>query len=278
MVKRKDGRYQQTVTINGKTKYFYGMSKAEVFRKIREYKEEQEKGALFSAVADEWWDEHEPTLSPNSAKSYLPAKNRAIRRFGAYPIKDITPMLVSAFVADFVKEGYAQKTVNTQLMVLSLIFKFSVSHGYSLYNPARDIERPKNLRKTKRNAAPKSDIQIIKDNADTEIGLLAFMALYTGLRRGELLALTWDDIDIEKRTISVTKSLYHQNNNPFIKEPKTKESIGVVPILDALLPHLHKGKGVVFHNEKGEYLTAREFKIMWEKYKNQTGIKSTLHQ
>ena len=69
MVKRSDGRWQEVVTINGKRKYFYGKNKSEVMAKIRAYKETASNAANFDVVADEWWEEHEPTLAYNTAKS-----------------------------------------------------------------------------------------------------------------------------------------------------------------------------------------------------------------
>ena len=55
MTRRKDGLWQEVLRINGKQKYFYGRSKAEVLRKVREYQEKEVQGKLFSEVADEWW-------------------------------------------------------------------------------------------------------------------------------------------------------------------------------------------------------------------------------
>lgn len=278
MTKRKDGRWQEKMMVNGKMVYFYGATKTEVNRKIREHKEIIDRGELFKTVAEEWWEQHAPTLSPNTHRSYYPALNRAISHFSDDPIKDITPQHISSYLTDFAAMGYANKTVVTQLLVINLIFKYAVSKGYAMFNMARDVTVPKGLAKTKRHAAPMDDMQKVMAHPDSEMGLLAVMAIYTGLRRGELLALTWDDIDIKERTISVTKSLYHINNKPYIKKPKTDESIGVVPILDALLPYLRPSKGLVFPGHDGGYYTYRRFETAWKKYQEEAGITSSLHQ
>ncbi|MFA7500946.1 MAG: site-specific integrase, partial [Sulfurimonas sp.] len=57
---------------------------------------------------------------------------------------------------------------------------------------------------------------------------------YTGARTGEVLALTWNDIDLENRTISITKGL----RNGVIGKPKTKSSVRDVPIFEPLVKHL----------------------------------------
>ncbi|MBQ7799649.1 MAG: tyrosine-type recombinase/integrase [Oscillospiraceae bacterium] len=277
MTKRKDGLYQEVLKINGKTKYFYGKTKAEVLRKVRIYEEEQERGKLFKNVADEWWAFHENTIAHNTTKSYKPAYRRAVELFGEVPIKDILPSQINAVIEKF-SQNRADKTVRTQLMVYNLIFRYAVQKGYALFNPVRDLTVPKNLPKKKRSSPSSQDIKRVKENTDIPFGMFAFWALYTGLRRGELMALEWKDVDVKNRTITVNKSLYHINNKPAIKLPKTKTSIGVVPILDALAEKIKPGKGLVFPNEQGEYITDTQFKYMWRKYCQTTGITATPHQ
>src|SRR5699024_8445693 len=63
-----------------------------------------------------------------------------------------------------------------------------------------------------------------------QIRLLFNLAIYTGLRKGELLALEWRDIDFDQDTISVTKSVTVVNGKPTIKRPKTRTSHRTVTI------------------------------------------------
>ena len=95
MTRRKDGIWQEVVIINGKRKYFYGKTKAAVLKKIQEFEEEQERGALFKQVAEEWWEVHEPEIAYNTTKGYKPAMNRAIAAFDDTPIKDIVPQQIA---------------------------------------------------------------------------------------------------------------------------------------------------------------------------------------
>ena len=129
LTQRKDGLFQEVMTINGKRKYFYGHSKAEVLRKIKDFKEAQENGLPFQTVVDLWWKEHEQTLAYNTIKSYKPALERAAEEFFDVGIKSITPADISTHIKRFSK-SHADKTVRTQLMVYNLIFKYAVSEGY----------------------------------------------------------------------------------------------------------------------------------------------------
>ncbi|MBQ3072295.1 MAG: site-specific integrase, partial [Oscillospiraceae bacterium] len=279
MTRKNDGRWQAVVTVDGKRLYFCGKTKAEVNKKMLAWKEEREQGIPFARVADEWWEETSSRLSPNSCKNYGAAYKRAKSAFELIPIRSITPAQISAQVSAFALT-HAEKTVKTQLGVINLIFKFAVAHGYTETNAARDVPLPGGLKKTKRHGASSEDIARIKDSVHLPFGLFAFMALYTGLRLGELLALQWSDIDIAARTISVTKSVYWANAKAHIKQPKTETSVGVVPIVDALLLVLPKGKksGLVFPNANGELITAADWKRMWNAYKKQSGVTSTPHQ
>lgn len=279
LTRRNDGRWQQAVIINGKKKYFYGKKKSDVLKKIQEYEEQQECGAMFRDVAEAWWEEHEKTLVHNTVQSYKPAKDRAIEFFHDTPIKDILPVHISKHLKDFAMT-HAEKTVKTQLLIYSLIFKYAVNEGYVLMNPANDLSIHGG-RSSKKILPPSSeDISRVKNSTGCTFGMFAYWALYTGMRRGELLALEWDDVDLETRTITINKSLYHVSNHPKIKTPKTETSMSVIPILDKLAEKLPKRRpsGIVFPNQHGEYMSETQFQRMWELYCKESGVSATPHQ
>lgn len=278
MIKRKDGRYQEKLFINGNYKYFYGKTKAEVLRKINEYNEAQQESVLFNNIADGWWTHHEPTLAPNTTKGYKPAKERAKEYFKGRDISTIVPQEIFSHLKKFAIT-HANKTVNTQLLVYNLIFTYAVQEGYIMFNPSRDIKAPAGTGKNKRGCPSKNDIQIIKNSVNCTFGLFPYMAMYTGLRKGELLALTKSDIDLKNRRIRISKSVYHINNKPYIKEPKTETSNGYVPILDKLLPYLQKlPKGLLFSLDHENLLTESQYNKLWETYQKETGTDFTAHQ
>ena len=279
MHKRQDGLWREKVRINGKDKYFYGKTKAELTRKVMEYKEIDKKGILFRDLAKQWWEDASEKLAHNTAKSYKPAMDRAVDRFGDRRVVNILPTEISVHIRNFSKT-HADKTVRTQLLVYRLIFAYGVEEGYVLTNPARDLKVPNNLPKRKVGMPSSEDIAKIKSGIDCTFGFFMYMALYTGMRRGELLALKWKDIDFKNNLISVTKSVYNVNNVPYIKPPKTENSLGTIPILDALLPELkkRKGKGLVFPNADGGLMSESNFKHYWYLYLKESGVTATPHQ
>lgn len=276
MTRRKDGRWQEKLTIDGKTKYFYGKTQQEVMRKLRAYKEEQQHSRSFSDVADEWWEFHSATLGPITFKSYTPAIRRAKEEFTC-PIDEVTPTDINRFIIDLSKQQYSRKTISTQLMIVNQIFKYAVQYGYVPVNPAREIDVPRGLSKQQRELPTPEEIATIKQTTDEPMGLFAYWIMYTGCRRSELLALTWDDVDLKARTITINKARYQLNNKTYIKEPKTAAGIRVVPILDKLLDVIpKKGKGLVFPYN-GEMYMERRFELEWNKYRKKYGINCTPH-
>lgn len=281
MVKRKDGRWQEKIILpSGKVKYFYGKTKREVINKVRTYQEEAEAGKRFDAVLDEWWDEHEKTITPNTAQGYRAAVARARLRFGRQDIAAIKPPDVNRFIRDFAREEHvARKTATNQLLICNLVFKYAVAQGYIESNPARDLTVPRGLAHNPRELPPDEAIRAIEANANHPFGLFALWILYTGCRRGELLGLKWEDVDLENRTVSIKRSVYYVNNVPLTKSPKSNAGTRTVALPDALYIHLKPGKGWVWADEQtGKPMTYGRFQVKWRNYCKDIGYKITPHQ
>lgn len=279
--KRSDGYLQRQITINGKRKVFYGRTERELNRKIAAYTQDVERGRLFSKIADEWETEHFPTLSPTTLKGYAPALRRAVEEFGDLPARQITPKQISLFLQRFAAQGYAMKTVKTQLLVVNLIMQYAVLSGDCDYNPAATVPIPKGLKKTRRELPTSEELRKVNESVDCTFGLFAFFILYTGCRRGEALALTYEDIDRENMVIHVNKSLYYASNDPKLKSTKTEAGHRDIILLDVLaekLPKSRNKKRPLFANEQGEYYHHSHFQRMWKKYLAETGLRITPHQ
>lgn len=286
MKKRADGRYMKQITINGKVKSFYGKTQAEVNRKIIEYQGEQKNGKVFSAVADEWWGIHQEKIEHNTAKQYRPALREIIDCFGDTMIQNIESAQIEKFIYSFAAQGYAKKTVKTRLLVLNLIFKYAVVHGYCNTNPCLYIAIPRTLKTQKRAFPTKEDLTIVKTSLEAPFGLFAYLILYSGLRRAEALSLTCNDIDFEKKEIRVNKSIYWMGNVPYLKTPKTEAGIRSVILLDCLSNELKNhikshnlsGDDLLFPGQNGELMHNGHFTRLWNKYREETGLTITPHQ
>lgn len=280
--KRKDGRYVEAINVNGKRKYIYGRSPKDVKAKVRAFEATVSDLTKFGSIAEEWWEEFEPTIEFNTTKGYIPAVKRAKAHFGNEYLDRITPQDCYQFLEAFA-QSHAQKTVNTQRDMLNHIFRYGVARGYVKTNPMRDLPTPKGIIPKKSIVCPDiSDLEKIKASIHCTGGLLVLFAVYTGMRKQEILPLTWEDVNFAERTITVNKAVYHTNDGkPHIKSPKTKKSLGTVPILDALfdiLKPIAKKKGLLFPNANGEIMKASQYDKMWESYEKETGTNFTSRQ
>lgn len=282
MKKRSDGRYVKVIT-DPKTKKrisFYGNSVKEVNQKLLNFQCAVERGSTFAEIANKWWEDAEPRLAIQSIKAYKPALQQALKVFGDLYVKDITPRDIDRYMHSLEAQGFAQKTVSNRRIVLNKVFRAAIVAGDIQYNPCADIELPTGLSKTRRTAAASSDEEKIKvtDNP----WLFPQIAIYSGLRKGEILALKWSDIDFVDDVIYVTKSVAHEGDRPFIKMPKTAAGVRTVPLLIPLKVKLLKAKKskdayIISDNGKTP-LTKRRFETLYNHYRQDVGITATAHQ
>lgn len=284
MKKRKDGRYCKSIKDErtGKRVYFYAESERELFKKILDYTAKAERGRLFSEVADEWWSDKLDKITAGTKRGYSAAYNRAVEAFGDYSVKDIKPREIEAHLRQLSRQGYTTKSIKNDKLVISLIFDLAVIDGDIQYNPCLSITVPKGKPSTPRTAASESDEERIK--ATSDIWLFPFLALMTGMRKGECLALQWRDVDFERNLIYVSKSVEHIGSRAHIKDTKTESghrSIVLLPELrEALLKHPRRlATDFILSEDGGKTpLSAKQYNRLLRDYKKETGIECTAHQ
>ena len=279
MKKRADGRCVKAIT-DPKTKkrvYFYGATMREVNMKILAHKNIAERGLTFGELSALWWDVEVENLSPSSVRGYKCATERITNLWRDLYISEISTSDINRFLTDLAKKGFAKKTVKNHKIIINRIFHFAVNQGAISTNPAREAEIPRNLKQTIRRPASVNDEQIIKSSAD--VWFLPYLALATGLRKGELLGLMWQDVDLEKNIIHVRRSIYY-NPAPIIKSPKTEAGVRAVPIIGPLRDELIKRKGnpkhFIFGGESP--MTDKAYRFAYKKFQKETGITATAHQ
>lgn len=281
--KRPDGRYVKTMTDprTGKRVFFYGQSEREINRQIMEYQSEAERGRSYKKVSEEWWAQTESTLAMQSVRTYNAARLRAEEEFGDTPIKELLPKDILAFLKRLAKQGYAQRTVSNQRLVINRVFQHAVIANDTQFNHCASVETPKGLPKEKRGAASKKDEEIIL-NLDN-IWLFPFIAIMTGMRKGEILALQWKDIDFENNVIYVTKSVAHNGDRPVVKPPKTEAGNRVVPMLQKLRERLLACEkripdNYIISDDGKTPLTNRRYITLYDRFRAETGVTCAAHR
>lgn len=190
-----------------------------------------------------WMPLYEPTVKYTT---YLRVtgifKNHILPFIGNKKLDKITTPLIQNLINNKSKEIVEFKLIN---VYLKRIFKFAINQGYTDYNPCINIIYPK-IRRQKDMSLEYWEKNELKDflvsakKELTEMWYLFFkIATYTGLRKGEILALTWDDIDFKKNTLTVNKSLsVTRKSKKDITSPKTKASYRTISIDEKTLKEL----------------------------------------
>ncbi len=160
--------------------------------------------------------------------------------FGNKRVNDITAADIRQWQNELIKMGYSPtylKTINNQL---SAIFNYAVRYYDLKSNPCA---KAGSMGKSK---AEEMDFwtgeefrKFIDSVMNKRLSYMAFMTLYwTGMRMGELLALNPKDVDLEKRTISITKSYQRLGKKDVITPPKTPKSKRVITIPEFLAANI----------------------------------------
>ena len=279
MNQRKDGRFVETLTIDGHRKFFYGHTKKEVLTKIREYKAEAGRAPTLSVIADKWYDHHIRGLRYKTIESYQRPLAEIRERFGKTPVNEITSPAIASFIREYERVGYARRTIQLRLDILRMIFSYAVGElGILSVNPAEEVKLAKGLPQSRRELASRDDIaRIIEHRMDDRFSLLPFLLMYTGLRVCEALALTHEDFGDDG--IYIERQLSWEPNAPVLAPVKTAKGERVVPILDVLRDALPEWEGYLFSmdGDGKSPLTKSAFIKRWKNYAKRTGVTCDRH-
>lgn len=275
---RPDGLHESIRKIGGHRIAFRGKSDEEVDKKIKAYHQRQARGKRFDSVRSEYEEEMLPQLEYTTQRGYNAPLHHA-SKFDYYPIREITRMDIKNFVAQLAKQGYAKKTISNILIVIRQIFKFALDRGYIDNDPSVGISLPKTAKTSRRESATPDEENIIKNSKTL---LLPFFVLYTGCRKGEALAMRWENIDFDRNIIYVTQSAYAVGTKVHIKEPKTEQGVRAIPLLEPLKERLSaytNKTGYVFSSDGGKTpQSIRSVEYAYDKFCRENNLHCTLHQ
>ena len=255
--KRLDGRWEGRYTAGydqtGKRiiKNVLGKTQAEVKEKLAKAIEESKKLDIVRSdeyTVAEWlrlWYElyAKPNIRPTTADSYHRGiESHVIPRIGEIKMKKLTSRDIQKMYKDLQENGRLRKSKKQQSglsnatvrgihMMLHNPLDRAVKERLILRNPTEDCIIPK-IQKQEMKILHPEDMKVYLEAADKR-GVLPmfYLELVTGIRKGELTALLWSDLDEGKRTISVSKqAVGDRNRNVTISRPKTENSVRKISI------------------------------------------------
>ena len=197
---------------------------------------------LFRDYADAWLNDFKVSkCKPTTLSGYASSLRKHLYpAFGNMPVSEFDVPSIQKFLDS--KKNYAAKTIREVLNLLRQILECAMRDGYLRDNPAKDprISIP-STKKSERKALDMEEVREIVSmlpQLDTDAQRYLAIAIFTGMRRGEILGLRWEDIDQEKRVIKVRRNVTHVNNQPLIGTTKTSSGVRDVAITENLLKFL----------------------------------------
>lgn len=297
-------------------KYFIGSCKSDAEAKYQEYIEKKSAGIenrnqYFGVLADSWISEffiNDGSLKDSTKARYIAAWDRKVRKLELYhlPLADVTAKTIQAAYNDLASSGTPISEIKTIHKLMRKFYRYVDFEGLG-----RDVTGSLTLPKAKVNAAGESitvwtDEEIKKilgsfDKADNRFRhrFLIVLAYYTGCRKSELLALTYDDITkdgvrINKQIAEVSDGLKDgkMSTRVAVTDPKTTKSVRIIPVdpvvLDELKRHRtwHKADQIknqyrtnfIFTTDSGEFYNSKNLDVALSRYYNKIGVEpKTMH-
>lgn len=284
--RRADGLISSQIyvgTVDGKRKYktVYGHTQKEVDEKINLLRLQMRKGIdiasqgdSFGAWKDRWLSIKKTEVGSGSMGMYISSLNHLETLF-PISITKITTFDIQAIINSLniknpnTKKPTSKKTLKTIIGTISQIFSLAIENRVIDYNPAAYVRLPLSTQANKRHAISEEQRQWIEETPH-RAQLASMIMLYAGLRRGELLALTWGDIDITEKTISVNKVVEMKGGKPYLKPfTKTESGMRTIDIPQKLVSFLEQQPRqtlLVFANQHGTYISSSTWDNIWRSY------------
>ena len=258
--KRKDGRWEGRYTAGIDPETGKPIAKSVLARTQRECKEKLQKAMEELEKIDitkrrdytvgEWaqlWYENyaKPSVRASTAayyKNYI--DQHIVPRIGDIKLTALTTLQIQKFYNETKAHGRVQryenmddlslsnKTIRGLHTMLRQCLEQAVTERLIPYNPANGCRLPKKEKKKMQIIPPEKIRDYLKAAEEWGVLPMFYLELSTGLRRGELVALLWSDLNLQTKTLTVSKSVSRGKGELVVTEPKTENSVREIYLSD----------------------------------------------
>ena len=167
------------------------------------------------------------TVEPSTMKGYRTAAKHIEAAFDGVPLGELDGRRINTWLAKLEKAGYSSSTRGKDFRLLSLVCKHAVIDGDLPANPCATVKPPKRY-KGEPNSLVKPHreklARMLEDMEPTPIATAATLALYMGLREGEICALRWRNVDLKRGKLTITEGIGRATGGSYVKRPKNEGS------------------------------------------------------
>jgi integrase len=278
---REDGLWVGSISLGyaesgrRKRRTVYGATKKDVLTQLDRLRSEARVGNLPDAsgltvgqLLDRWLESSKASTETRTFEERERlVKNHLRPRMGALKLARVNALHVESFYADMARDGVGATTIRHAANVLGVAFSHACSLKLVPFNPVAAIKKPKAPKRQMLFLTPEQVRILLEAAKGRPCYPLVVLALATGCRQGELLALTWEDVDLVKATLTVRRSLAQTDAGFQVKEPKTAASRRTIALPDLAVSVLtaHKAAALkaglldapVFCTRDGNWLLKR---------------------
>jgi integrase len=219
----------------------------------------------FSALVEDYLEYAEASKSATTYTSdRCRIEGHLLPYFRDISLKQITPKLVDDYKEMRVRQGASPKTVNNEMTNLSHMMKMAVRWGFTKHNTVSDVEKMKVPKRPPRFLRQDEIPRLVEAAKGSHVYPIIVTALHTGMRKSELLNLTWSDVDFGQRIITVQhKDDWHTKNYK-------SRTLQMTPVLYGVLREHRK-----LHLELG---TRSEYVFTYRGRRIRNGVRQSLRK
>lgn len=190
----------------------------------------------FSELAEWYFENYAPEeLKPTTIMNYKSQYKNHISPFlGHKKLKEITTPLLTEFLRQLGQQyNLNPATIRKIYIVVQSIYRRALQQGFAKENPCQNVIIPKKKDTGKRYSLTEEEtkrfIKLVNEKSwDNDVKRILMVLLFTGMRIGECLGLSWEDVNFEEKTIFIRHTLSHANGISYLDTPKTESSIRII--------------------------------------------------
>ena len=239
---------------------------------------------------DIWVAEYLNSVKPLTKHNY----NKQVQKhfkpaLGAVRLDALDTHTIQRFYNSLSASGLSPKTVKNLHGILHCALQQAIACDYLSRNPADACKLPKITKPEIKPLEPLEIARLLKEAEQDDYCNLFIVAMFTGMRQGELLGLAWECVDFQTGIITVKQQLQCKDGNYFLETPKSGKNRTILPapiVMDALRNQLERQQkeqeqagemwdnqfGLVFTDALGKYLVRRTVVKHFKKISQRAGI------
>ena len=239
---------------------------------------------------DIWVAEYLNSVKPLTKHNYNKQVQKHLKpALGAARLETLDTHTIQRFYNSLIASGLSPKTVKNVHGILHCALQQAIACDYIYRNPADACKLPKVTKPEIKPLEPEEIARLLKEAEQDDYCNLFIVAMFTGMRQGELLGLAWECVDFQTGIITVKQQMQCKDGKYFLETPKSGKNRTILPapiVMDALRNQMERqrkeqeqaGKmwdnqfNLVFTDALGKYLVRRTVVKHFKKISQRAGI------